>query len=123
MSRTKDLIKNTCINIGYLTMVFFIGVFLVYIITNILSYNLNSETGFIATVLIFTTYAVIEMSLLYFMKLTPAIIVLIILIAPVIMVYKLFRDSDLLVINPEVPSRVANCIFYKNLLDSYHHPK
>ena len=74
MSYLNDLIKCTGIILAYLTMVFFIGVFLVYIINSIHLYVLSSEMGVLAISIILSIYVVIEFALLYFLEITPAII-------------------------------------------------
>lgn len=123
MSQIKDLLKSTIVNIGYLTAVFFVGVFIIYALNGFLRYNLSSNEGIIATAVIFTLYVAIEMTLLYFKKITPAILGIAIALAPFVIVYKLFTDSDLLNISSDVPSRVARNILYTNFFISHYQSK
>lgn len=111
--KKPGLLLATIITIAYLWMVFLIGVTVVYLYSMIWPTDFASPAGAAITATIFAGVAVLDLGLLAMKKLTPAVIAMVVAISPYLVVYRLLRNTDLLVVDTGTPDRIANYVFVK----------
>jgi len=104
---------GTVITIVYLWVVFIIGVVVVYLYGAIWPTDFTSPTGAAIAAVIFAGVAVLDLGLLTLKRVTPAIIVMVFAISPYLVLYRLLRNADLLIVDTKTPDRIAEYVFVK----------
>jgi len=101
------------VTIAYLWIVFIIGVMVVYLYDIIRPTDFTSPSGAVIAAVIFTGIAVLDLGLLTLKRVTPAIIVIVFVIAPYLVLYRLLKNTDLLIVDTNTPDRIAKYVFVK----------
>ncbi|MCZ7357136.1 MAG: hypothetical protein O8C66_05330 [Candidatus Methanoperedens sp.] len=106
----KEIIKSYFLGIGYLFMLTMVGVLVVTIYNSVSPIDINSVKSVQTVALIFTTVLSIDTILLIFNKPTPTLIITLILISPILVIYKLIKSTDLIQINRYTPAKIKKYV-------------
>ncbi|MFA4956886.1 MAG: hypothetical protein WC556_07950 [Candidatus Methanoperedens sp.] len=106
----KEIVTKYFLGIGYLFMLTLVGVLVVSLYSYFDPIDLMSESSAGIVAFIFAFVVVVDLGLVFSEKLTPTIILILILISPVLVLYKLIKDTDLIQINRSTPKRLKDYI-------------
>jgi hypothetical protein len=104
------LIKALVFNIGYLFSLTIVGSLIVTVYNYYYPLDMMSEASFLIAASIFTVFVIVDLGLLQYNKPSPALIVLLIVISPLFVIYKLIKDTDFIRIDRSTPQRLKNYI-------------
>ena len=106
------LLKIVFFNFMYTLTLFFmsVGIIILYDQWFYLNFNSSSYVVIVATIFILVTS--IDMILLFNNKITPTLLLLVIAVSPVLVLYKMFKDGDILKLNRKTtPAAIRRYIF------------
>lgn len=106
-----ELIKGMVFNIVYLFFLTVIGSLMVSAYNYFYPLDVMSEASVLIAASIFTAFVIVDLGLLmYFNKPSPTLIVLLIVISPLFVIYKLVKDADFIRIDRSTPQRLKRYI-------------
>ena len=94
----------------YFFMMVIVGVLAVTVYGYFYPFDLASEISVLTAALIFFSMVLIDFGLLFFSKPTPTIIAILIVLAPILVIYKLLKNTDLIQIDQDMPAKVKNYV-------------
>jgi hypothetical protein len=105
-----DMLKGLVFNILYLFVLTLVGVLIVTAYNYFYPVDVTSEASVLTVALIFTLFVILDFGLLYFNKPTPTLIAILIVISPLFVIYRLFKDADFIHIDRGTPARLKRYI-------------
>lgn len=90
----KEVIKNYLLATVYLFVLSIVGALAVTAYNYFFPIDMNSEISVLAAALVFGFVVLIYLGLAFYSKPTPALITIVIVLSPVLMVYKLFKNTE-----------------------------
>ncbi len=106
------LLKTYIIDLLYFWTLFFISVSIIVLYDLWFHIDFNSPSYIVIVAAIFTVVTGIDLMLLLKTKVTPTLVVWIIAASPVLVLYKLFKDTDLFKLNKKhTPEAIKKYIF------------
>lgn len=115
VANKPGLLLSMIITFVYLWMVFMFGVMIAYLYSLIWPTDFTTLAGTAVAAVIFAFVAILDLGLLTLKKITPAVVLMVIAISPFLGIYRLMRNTDLLVVDKNTPDRIANYVFVKRL--------
>jgi len=106
------LLKLFLFRFVYLFMMVIIGSGIVVIYTYFGSLDISSPDSTLIIAGIFTAFAITDLLLLYNERLSPTLLILLILISPLYIVYKVMKSSDLFDVNTSTPARIKKYVLH-----------
>lgn len=106
----RGVVKCYAISTGYLFMLTILGALAVAIYGYFYPVDVLSERYILTAALVFTIFGAIDLGLLVLTKPTPTIIFVLIILAPILAIYKLFKDAELVKIDRDMPVRVKKYV-------------
>ncbi len=106
----KEIIKSYILSIGYLFMLTMVSVLFVTIYNYFFSIDVGSIKSVLAVTLIFTFVLSIDFLLMHFNKPTPTLIAILLIISPILVLYKLIESTDLIQINRHTPGKIKKYV-------------
>ncbi len=100
------LIKLFLFRFIYLFTMVLIGAGMVEIYSYFWSLDISSPNSTLIIAGIFAAFVITDLLLLYSERLAPTLLILLILISPLYIVYKVLKSSDLFNINTTTPARI-----------------
>ncbi len=105
-----ELIRGLVFNIAYLFFLTVIGSLIVSAYNYFYPFDVMSEASVSVVALIFTVFVILDLGLLHFNIPSPALILLLIVISPLYVIYKLVKDADFIRIDRSTPQRFKRYI-------------
>lgn len=87
-----------------------VGALAVLVYNHFFPLDVASEMSVLAVALIFGAVVFIDLGLAYYSRPTPTLIAIVVVLSPVLMVYKLFRDIELIKIDRSTAAKVKKYI-------------
>jgi glucan phosphoethanolaminetransferase (alkaline phosphatase superfamily) len=116
--KLKDFIESVMVGFVYLFAALLSAILVVYLINRIYPLDLTNVGAINIALVILATYFVIDFSLLYVKKPNFTMIVLLAIVAPFALVYKLFCNFDLMSsVGPETPDEISSYVFMKKVFN------
>ncbi len=106
----KEIIKNYTLATLYLFVLTLVGALAVLVYNHFFPLDVASEMSVLAVALIFGAVVFIDMGLAYYSRPTPTLIAIVVVLSPVLMVYKLFRDIEPIKIDRSMAAKVKKYI-------------
>src|SRR3972149_9163278 len=91
----RDIVKSYVLGVGYLFMLTIVGLLVVTVYNYFYPIDVASESSVITVALLFVALVIIDFGLMFSGKPTPTLIMIVLVIAPILMLYKLIKSSDL----------------------------
>ncbi|MFA5378396.1 MAG: hypothetical protein WC455_21760 [Dehalococcoidia bacterium] len=116
-----DLIKILTVSTAYMGAIFVVGVLGILVITWIVPFDPATLQGLFIVVAVFAGVGMIDFGLLFHNKITPALLLLAILISPLFAVYKLLCSVDLMgyLDRDTMPSGVRNYVIPGRIMNDF----
>lgn len=106
----KEIIKNYILGIGYLFMLTIVGVLVVTIYNSFFPIDASSVKSVLTVALVFIFVLSIDFILIFSNKPTPTLIAILIIISPILVLYKLLESTDLIQINRYTPEKIKKYV-------------
>ncbi len=105
-----ELAKAIIFNIAYLFTMTIIGALLVTLYSYYIPINVTSATSVLSVAFIFAFLVIIDFGLLISDKPTPTLIVILLVIAPLFMIYRLLKSADFIQVDRGTPARIKRYV-------------
>lgn len=110
--RKVGLLKTLSIAFLYFWTLFFISVGIIMLYDQLFHLDFNSLFSVVIVAAIFTLITLTDVILIFKEKVTPTILVWVIILSPLMVLYKLFKDSDLFSLNRKsTPAKIRKYLF------------
>ncbi len=106
----RDIVKSYVLGVGYLFMLTIAGALAVTVYNYFYPIDVASESSILTVALLFIALVVLDFGLMFSGKLTPTLVLIVLVIAPILMLYKLIKSSDLVNIDQNTPRKLKNYI-------------
>jgi hypothetical protein len=106
----KEIIKSYILGIGYLFMLTMVGVLVVTIYNSIFPIDVNSVKSVLTVALVFIFVLSMDFILIFLNKPTPTLITILIIISPILVLYRLLESTDLIQINRYTPEKLKKYV-------------
>jgi hypothetical protein len=116
-----DLIKILAVSTAYMGAIFSVGIIGIMIFSWIIPVDPTTVPGLMTVVIVFVAVGVIDFGLLFYNKITPALLLLAILISPLFIVYKLLCRVDLMgyLDRDRMPRGVRNYVIPRQIVNGF----
>lgn len=108
-----DIIKSFIFNIVYLFTLTMIGVLIATAYNYYYPIDMVSDSAVLTVALLFTVFAIVDFGLLLSNKPTPTLLAILIVISPLIVIYKLLKSTDIIRIDRSTPTRLKRYIPFR----------
>ncbi len=105
-----ELAKAIIFNIAYLFTMTIIGALLVTLYGYYIPINVTSAASVLAVAFIFAFFVIIDFGLLISDKPTPTLIAILLVIAPLFMIYRLLKSADFIQVDRGTPARIKRYV-------------
>ncbi len=105
-----ELIKGSIYGTAYLFMLTITGIFVVTAYSHFFPIDATSETSVLTVAILFAAWIAIDFGLVFSGNPTPTIIAILIIIAPILIIYKFLKSNDLIQIDRNIPTRLKRYI-------------
>jgi len=110
--RKTGLLKSLGIALLYYWTLFFISVGIIILYDRLFHIDFNSPSFVLIIAAVFTIVTLTDVVLIFKEKVTPTILVWVIILSPLLALYKLFKDSDLFSLNKKsTPAKIRKYLF------------
>jgi len=106
----KEVIKNYVFATVYLFVLTAVGALAVTAYNYFFPINVISEISVLVAALVFGSVVFIDLGLAFYSKPTPTLIAIVIVLSPVLMVYKLFKNTEIIKIDRSTPAKIKNYV-------------
>lgn len=106
----SELVKAVLFNVAYLFTPTIIGALLVTLYGYYIPIDAASTASVLAVAFIFTFLVIIDFGLLISDKPTPTLIALLLVIAPLFMIYRLLKSADFIQVDRGTPARIRRYV-------------
>ncbi len=113
MSQThkcRELTKAIIINTGYLFTLTIVGALLVSLYGYYIPIDVASTISVLTVAIVFSIFVVIDFGLLISDKPTPTLIAILLVIAPLFVIYRLLKSADFIQVDRNMPSRIKRYV-------------
>ncbi|MCZ7401211.1 MAG: hypothetical protein O8C61_03215 [Candidatus Methanoperedens sp.] len=111
----EEAFKMLFFNIVYLFMLTLVGVLVITIYNYFYPVDMTSDTSVLTAAFIFMVLVILDFGLLNYDKVSPTLIAMVFVISPIILIYKLFNDTDFIQVNRNTPNRLKRYIPFRVL--------
>jgi hypothetical protein len=105
-----ELVKAVLFNIAYLFTMTVIGAFFVTLYGYYIPIDVASTTSVLSVAFIFTFFVIIDFGLLISDKPTPTLIAILLVIAPLFIIYRLLKSADFIQVDRGTPARIKRYV-------------
>jgi hypothetical protein len=110
--RKTGLLKSLGIAILYYGTLFFISVGIIMLYDQLFHIDFNSPSSLLIIAAVFTLVTLTDVVLIFTEKVTPTILVWVIILSIPLALYKLFKDADLFSLNKKsTPAKIRRYLF------------
>ncbi len=106
----RDIVKSYVLGVGYMFMLTITGALVVTLYNYFYPIDIASESSVLTVALLFIALVVLDFRLVFSGKLTPTLVLIVLVIAPILVLYKLIKSSDLVNIDQNTPRKLKNYI-------------
>lgn len=105
-----ELVKAVLFNIAYLFTMTVIGVLFVTLYSYYIPIDVASTTSVLSVAFIFAFFVIIDFGLLISDKPTPTLIAILLVIAPLFIIYRLLKSADFIQVDRSTPTRIKRYV-------------
>lgn len=105
-----ELVKAVLFNIVYLFTMTILGALFITLYGYYIPIDVASTTSVLAVVFIFASFVIIDFGLLISDKPTPTLIAILLVIAPLFMIYRLLKSADFVQVDRGTPARIKRYV-------------
>lgn len=106
----KEIVKSYVLGVAYLFMLTVVGALAVTLYSNFTPIDMTSEKSVVIIALIFTAVVAVDFLLLFSGKPTPTLIAILVIISPILELYRLLKNTDLIRIDQSTPKKLKNYV-------------
>lgn len=106
----KEIVKSYVLGVAYLFMLTVVGALAVTLYSYFAPVDMMSERSVIIIALIFTVVVALDFWLLFSDKPTPTLIAILVIISPILELYRLLKNTDLIRIDQSTPKKLKNYV-------------
>ncbi len=105
-----ELVKAVLFNIAYLFTMTIIGALFVTLYGYYIPIDSTSTTSVLTVAFIFAFFVIIDFGLLISDKPTPTLIAMLLVIAPLFIIYRLLKSADFIQVDRSTPARIKRYV-------------
>lgn len=112
-----ELIKGNIYGTAYLFILTITGIFVVTAYDYFFPIDVNSEISVLTVAILFAAWIAIDFGLIFSGNPTPTLIAILIIIAPILVIYKLLKSNDLVQVDRSTPTKLKRYIPLRFITD------